>query len=163
MQPKVLLVPRKSETRGNDSRNECCERAQPGHGVSRQRALQDSLLRGSSCLFQVVRFNGLFFSFFFPEIKRSIGLISDTNSIGKIYPSFVKGQDDLTIKWSDPDSSFPPLDQMGFLPQRPHLKHLCAQPLTIWSFQTIAVWERTVLTNLPTFQSWNIIPCDGRE
>lgn len=97
MQPKVLLVPTKSETRGNDSRNECCERAQPGRGVSRQRALQDSLLQGSSCLFQVVRFNGLFF-FFFPEIKRSIGLISDTNSIGKIYPSFVEGQDDLTIK-----------------------------------------------------------------
>ena len=158
MQPKVLLVPMKSETRGNDSRNEFCERAQPGHRVSRQQALQDSLLQGSSCLFQVVRFNGLF-----AEIKCSISLISDTSSIRKVYPTFAEGQDDLTIKWSDPYSSFLPLDQVGFLPQRHHLKHVYTQPLTIWSFQTITVWERTVLTNLSPFQSRNIIPCDGRE
>lgn len=86
-------MPTKPETQGNDSRNEFCERAQPGHRVSRQQALQDSLLQGSSCLFQVARFNGLF-----AEIKCSIGLISDTSSIRKVYPTFAKGQDDLTIK-----------------------------------------------------------------
>lgn len=93
MQPKVLLVPVKSETGGNDSRNEFCERAQPGHRVSRQQALQDSLLQGARCLFQVVRFNGLF-----AEIKCSIGLISDTSSIRKAYPPFAGERGDLTMK-----------------------------------------------------------------
>lgn len=158
MQPKVLLVPTKSVTRGNDSRDELCEWAQPSHRVSRQQALQDSLLQGSRCLFQVVRFNGLF-----AEIKCSIGLISDTRSIRKVYSAFVEGQENLTIRWSDGVSSFLPLDQVGFLPQRHHLKHVYTQPLTIWSFQTITVWKRTLLTNLLPFQSQNIIPCDGRE
>lgn len=86
-------MPAKSKTQGNDSRNEFCEGAQPGHRVSRQQALQDSQLQGSSCLFQVVRFNGLF-----AEIKCSIGLISDTSSIRKVYPTFAEGQGSLTIK-----------------------------------------------------------------
>lgn len=86
-------MPVKPETGGNDSRNEFCERAQPGHWVSRQQALQDSLLQGARCLFQVVRFNGLF-----AEIKCSIGLISDTSSIRKVYPPFAGGQGDLTME-----------------------------------------------------------------
>lgn len=93
MQPKVLLVPVKPEAGGNDSRDEFCERAQPGRRVSRQQALQDSLLQGARCLFQVVRFNGLF-----AEIKCSIGLISDTSSIRKVYPPFAGGRGDLTVK-----------------------------------------------------------------
>lgn len=35
----------------------------------------------------------------------------------------MKGQDDLTIKRSDPDSSFPALGQVGFLPHLEHLRH----------------------------------------
>lgn len=33
-QPEVLLVPTESETRGNDSGDEFCEGAQPGHGLA---------------------------------------------------------------------------------------------------------------------------------
>lgn len=88
-QPEVLLVPTESETRGNDSGDEFCEGAQPGHGWAGSKRCRIPCFKDQAAYFKLWDLMAFLLS---------IGLTSDTSSIRKVYPTFAEGQGDLTIK-----------------------------------------------------------------